>query len=127
MHLTSENVNNIFTDCLYNGGSDIGENEIMGNGVMQDFIFNRQKINRHTEDIAKMIDQLPDNFKKSVGGGWSFLNMALDKDGNQWCDLHQTMERLLSLGIAINKMGFAAPRYMWKVLPGGMPYVYVND
>jgi hypothetical protein len=127
MQLTAENVNKIFTDSIYNGGSDIGENEIMGNGVMHDFIFNRQKINRHTEDIANMIDQLPYNFKKSVGGGWSFLNMAIDKDGNQWADFHETMERLLALGTAINKMGFAAPRGMWNILPGGMPYVYIND
>lgn len=127
MQLTAENVNNIFTECLSAGDPDTGANEIIGNGVIQDFQFNRQKLNSRRNDIESMIDQLPDVFKQSVGGGWSFLNIVDNKDGEQWTDLHQTAEQLLALGTAINKMGFNAPKTLWPSLPGGMPYVYIKD
>ena len=65
--------------------------------------------------------------EKDNGGGWSFLNMCVDKDGNQWTGFHEIVDKLLMLGIAIGKMSFLLPKQMWSILPGGMPYVVVND
>jgi len=56
----------------------------------------------------------------------SFLNMCIDKNGNQWADLHRTMDELVALGIATGKLSFLIPREMWSILPGGMPYLIVN-
>jgi len=73
-----------------------------------------------------MLNQLPDDFKKSGGGGMSFLNICIDKEGNHWTDLHQTMDELVTMGIACQKAAFLMPREMWSVLPGGMPYVVLS-
>jgi len=68
---------------------------------------------------------LPEQFKGSAGGGWSFLNACDDKHGNQWTDLHLRMEQLFQLGIGIGKVKCLMPRAMWSALPGGMPYYAV--
>lgn len=72
-----------------------------------------------------MCEQLPESFHESKGGGWSFLNMCEDKGGNQWSGTHKTMEQLLCLGMAMNKMKILLPREVWKIFPGGMPYVAI--
>ncbi len=73
-----------------------------------------------------MLDELPDSFKKSGGGGMSFQNACVDKQGNQWTDFHQRMEQLFQLGIGIGKVELLMPREMWAMLPGGMPYYAIN-
>jgi hypothetical protein len=76
--------------------------------------------------IETMLDELPDEFKKTGGGGMSFLNACNDKHGNQWTDLHQRMEQLFQLDIGIGKVKCLMPREMWGILPDGMPYYVVN-
>jgi hypothetical protein len=73
-----------------------------------------------------MLAELPDMFKESGGGGWSFLNACDDRHGNQWTGLHQRMEQLFQLGIGIDKVECQLPREVWPALPGGMPYYIVK-
>ena len=73
-----------------------------------------------------MIDCLPDAFKTTGGGGWSFMNMCVDKEDVQWTDFHQTIDELVCLGLSIEKLSYLMPREFWKVLPGGMPYLVIN-
>lgn len=78
------------------------------------------------QQISELLVELPNEFQASKGGGWSFLNACLTRDGEQWTDLHLVMEKLFMLGIAAGKARWLMPRDMWKAFPGGMPYVVVN-
>lgn len=124
MKLTAENVNRIFLECMFEQGEST-ENYILGQGVITNVGFHPERLKKNEQNVSEMLAQLPDEFKKSVGGGMSFLNMCNDKDGNQWSDLHATMDQLVTLGISLNKVQFLMPREMWSVLPGGMPYIVV--
>jgi hypothetical protein len=126
MKLTSANVREIFTDCLFkddeinNEGKPIPE-AIMVQGLINNFGFHKERIWKHEAEIKELLDQLPAEFKE----GWSFLNMCVDKEGNQWGE-HRNMEELVCLGLAINKVHLLMPREMWAILPGGMPYYQIK-
>ena len=121
--LTAENVNAVFMDCLFRDGEDTS-NPAVGEGVLHKFGFHRERLEAHRDEIKQMLNCLPDNFQASKGGGWSFLNACMTKDGEQWGE-HRSIEQLLALGLASGQATMLMPREMWKVLPGGMPYFSV--
>lgn len=123
--LDPERVNAIFTDCLFRDGEDTS-NHVKAEGIVRNVEFHPERLQSHKAEIEAMLDELPDEFKKSGGGGWSFLNACNDKHGNQWTGLHQRMEQLFQLGIGISKVQYQMPREMWSVLPGSMPYLVVG-
>ena len=124
--LDAERVHEIFGDCLFREGEDTSTH-IPGEGIMAlKFGYHPDRLEKHSEEIVAMLEELPDTFKKSGGGGMSFLNACEDKHGNQWTDIHNRMEQLFSLGNAIGKVTFTLPREYWKHLPGGMPYITVD-
>ncbi|MGL5717998.1 MAG: hypothetical protein ACRCX2_33655 [Paraclostridium sp.] len=125
--LKSCDVDRIFRDCLFKeeeliGGKPIKE-PLIAEGIIMNVGFNPDSIERNKIDIGYMVDQLPEMFNQ----GWSFLNMCIDKEERQWTSVHKVMEQLLLLGIAIGRLKYCAPREMWDVLPGGMPYVMRVD
>lgn len=124
MKLNSDNVHSTFMDCLFKDGEPT-ENHIVGEGVQMKIGFHPERLKDNETLIAEMLNDLPDSFQKTGGGGMSFLNMCEDKEGNQWADLHATMDELVALGNASGKLSFLMPRKMWSVLPGGMPYIVV--
>ena len=125
MELTSKNVNDVFLRCLYDNKEEDVENAIIVDGVIGKFGFNPINLIENTVNISKMLDCLPDNFKETSGGGWSFLNACIDKDGVQWTGEHRTVEKIVCLGIATGKAKYLLPKDMWNALPGGMPYFVV--
>ena len=125
MNLTAEKVNTTFMNCLFKEG-DPTDNHIIGEGVMMKVGFNPERLKESEPVIMEMLNDLPEEFKKTGGGGMSFLNMCNDKDGKQWADLHTTMDELVALGNATGKLSFLMPKEMWSVLPGGMPYIVVS-
>jgi len=94
--------------------------------IVSNFGFHSERIKKHADEIVDFLDELPDEFKSSGGGGWSFLNACMDRHGNQWGG-HNHMEQLFALGIAIGKVKFLMPRKMWRSFPGGVPYVLYMD
>jgi len=124
MKLTSENVEKIFTDCLFKNGENT-DNAILVNGITNNFGFNPNKIEQHKDDIYSMLKELPEKFHKDIGGGWSFLNACNDKHGKQWTGLHRVMEQLFAISMACGKVKCLLPRKLWKALPGSMPYYVV--
>ena len=94
--------------------------------LVSKFGFHPLRIQEHKNDIIDFLEELPDEFRSSVGGGRSFLNACNDEYGNQWGE-HRNIEQLFALGIAINKVKFMIPRDMWPVMPGGVPYVVYID
>lgn len=125
MKLSSENVNEVFRDCLFRDDEDTS-NHLKVESVQMQIGFNPERLKENEDNIISMLECLPETFKKTGGGGMTFLNMCEDREGNQWASLHRTMDELVALGIGVEKISFCLPRDMWSVLPGGMPYVRVN-
>ena len=123
----AERVDTIFKDSLFldielKDSNTPPANAILVEGIINKFGFHPERLESHKDEITDLINLMPDNFQKSKGGGWSFLNLCMDKDNNQWGE-HINMEQLVALAIATNQGKFAMPREMWNILPGGMPYV----
>ena len=125
MELSSENVDKIFKDCLFLDGEDTS-NHVKSEGIQSTVGFHPERLESYRDDVADMLNYLPDEFQKTGGSGWSFLNACNDKDGRQWTDLHQKMEQLFQLGIGLNLAKWQLPREMWKMFPGSMPYAVVD-
>ena len=109
-------VETLFASCISETGADV-------EGIMATM---RLDTTGREEEIGAMLSELPDEFQSKIGGGWSFLNACMTRDGEQWTGLHSTMDKLFMLGIAAGKARWLLPRDMWEALPGGMPYVSVN-
>ena len=123
--LNAEQVNAVFTDCLFQDGEDTSKH-VKAEGIVRNVGFHPARLESHKTEIVAMLDELPEQFQEKSGGGWSFLNACNDKHGNQWTGLHQTMEQLFQLGIGIGKVKSALPRELWSLLPGAMPYYIVT-
>ena len=126
MELTSENVRTLFMDCLLNKkDGEEPPKETLVEGLVRKFVFRRDSIEKHANDIKDLLDQLPNQFTEDGGGGWTFLEMCTRKDGTQWGE-HRNCEELLCLGIASGWVKFLLPREIWGALPGGVPYFVIN-
>jgi hypothetical protein len=127
MKLTGGNVDLIFSDCLFRDDEIVDGKPVVepvkGEGITITSGFHPERLEAHRNDISELIDQLPEEFKE----GMSFLNMCNDKDGRQWTGFHRVMEQLVMLAMATEKLSLCAPREMWPVLPGGMPYYKVES
>lgn len=124
MNLTAQNVSEIFMNCLFKEGENT-ENHIVAEGVMTKVGFHPERLKEATPKIEAMVNELPDEFKPNGGGGMSFLNACMDKNGNHWAE-HSTIDQLVCLGVASGKLKYLMPREMWSILPGGMPYLVVS-
>jgi len=130
MKLTSKRVSEIFENCLFKAKEIVGGKPIVvplvGKGVISDFGFHPTRLESYKTEIFEMLNDLPDSFKKSKGGGMSFLNACMTKDDIQWGE-HQNIEQLFALGEALKIISYPMPKDMWHILPGGMPYVTFID
>lgn len=126
MELSSENIEKVIRVCLYRNGEEI-LNPVLSHGVIMKIGFHPDRIKQNTDNILSMLKCLPDDFMVSKGGGTSFLNACQNRDGVQWADLHDTVDKLVVLGLACKKLSFTMPREMWHILPGTMPYLTVID
>lgn len=111
-------------NCLFKEGENT-ENHIVAEGVMTKVGFHTERLKEATAKIGAMVNELLDEFKPNGGGGMSFMNACMDKNGNHWAE-HSTIDQLVCLGIASGKLKYLMPREMWTVLPCGMPYLVVS-
>ena len=122
--ISSERVTEIFYDCL---SSNIEDDMKIVEGIIELSVnFNKSKLQEYEKEIISFLDQLPLEFRRDIGGGWSFLNACVDIDGNQWTGLHKVMEELFLLGMGIDKVEYLLSRETWSVFPGGVPYLVYN-
>lgn len=130
MNLSAEKVNEVFRHCLFKdeelpGDGNPPADAVLVEGLTQKFGLHPGRLEEKKAIIKSFLDDLPTEFHpadKGGGGGMSFLNMCMDKEGNHWGE-HPTMQELVVLGIATKQMQYCAPRELWSVLPGGVPYV----
>lgn len=128
MYLSSKKIETLIRSSLFKTNEEYVVASKEGktkqvDGIVRTFIFDSEKLEKNKPYIELLIDQLPQEFKD----GWSFLNLCVDKNGRQWTDFHETMEELFLLGIAIDKMEYTMPKYLWNKLPGGMPYITIKS
>jgi hypothetical protein len=120
--LSSERVEDLFRRCL----ADTADQGVAVTGIVTTAAFDPQVIGSHREEIGQLLSELPRQFQESGGGGWSFLNACMDRNGRQWTSYHRTMEQLFLLGLASGQVRELLPRDLWPALPGGMPYYAVR-
>jgi hypothetical protein len=125
MELEASVVTDIFSKCLFREGEDVS-NVVLVDGITVNVGFHPDRLNQNRTQIIELLNELPKQFKKNGGGGWSFLQAFQDKDGRHWGG-HKNMQELILLGIAIGKVEFLLPREMWSKLPGRMPYIVILD
>lgn len=117
--LNFDKVHGLAMSCL----ASQEEGALIVDGITARFGFDAEKIAARKLEIATMLAELPDQFFRDAGGGWTFLNLCNDKHGEQWTDLHSAMEALCVLAIAAGMGRWVMPREFWSAFPGGMPYV----
>lgn len=126
MDLTSENVRAIFLDCLFQKGELENNPEIIEvEGIFSRFGFHPGRLRKHKDDILQLLMQLPTEFRRSIGEGWSFVNACSTSTGHQWGE-HENAEHLLVLGLGLNLIEYCVPRQYWDALPGKMPYFVIK-
>jgi len=128
--ISSHRIEEIIKDCLYNANEIVDGKPVMkpvvADGILRNFGFHPIRLESHREEVRAMLMELPPEFMRSKGGGMTFLNACMTKDGELWGQ-HENMEQLFVLGIGLKLATWCLPKDMWSSLPGGMPYVTVND
>ena len=124
MKLTSDKVREIFMDCLFRE-NESHDDYINIEGITMNIGLHPGRVESHKAEIEELLDELNPNFRKDVGGGWSFLKWCTDKEGHQWGE-HRNGEELAILGMAIGKVKYLFPRNIWGALPGSVPYLMIN-
>ena len=123
MELTAKNVSAVFDDCLFRWDEDHTD-FVAGDAVMMRVGFHPDRLESHKGDVGSMLSQLSDDFREGRGGGMTFLNACMTRAGVQWGE-HANIDQLIALGTATGQ-AIIAPREMWSLLPGGMPYFSVK-
>jgi hypothetical protein len=121
--LNAERIEVIFRDCLFKEGEDT-TTAILAKGIVIDAGFHPVRLENYRNEVSDLLFELPVEFQKAEGGGWSFLNACVDRKGRHWGE-HRNMEQLFLLGLALGKVKCQMPREMWSMLPGGVPYYVV--
>lgn len=130
MQLTPQNVRRIFSDCLFTDdevkGLNPGEaptNAVIVVGITMKVGLNKDRLSKHKEEIKELLSQISDAPNEE---GTSFLNIPFLKNKEQWGE-HTSAQELMILGLASSFMKYCVPSpSMWKLLPGGVPYVRIN-
>ena len=121
MELTAENVQTLLKSCFYEDGADTS-NAIFVEGLIAKFGFDPIKIAKHKPDIASLLLQLPAEFCC----GYTFLNGCMTRGSDQWGE-QRDADALFALGQAAGFVTLCFPRSMWYALPGGVPYLLIDE
>jgi len=111
MELTSENVKKTLDASFFLDGSENVDNAIIVEGITGKYGFDPDRIATQKDNINSMLNELPDSFMQNIGGGMSFLNACVTKDGKQYLQLDKSGDAkgelvpLNAPGIHINKVG----------------------
>jgi len=120
--INSEEVTAMFKDCLFRDAevNPPPTDFVKTNGIAVNIEFHPTRLDSHKRRIGEIVGNLSKEFVE--GGGWTFLNMCLDKNGNQWTSFHKVQDQLLCLAVGTNQ-GKILMAEMASVMPGGVPYV----
>lgn len=123
--ISSQKIVDILGECLLSESqvenTDNNIKPIHVDGITYNLKLHPEKVSEYSEDISKIINELPEEFKN----GSSFLKLCHTKDGEKWTSLHRICEALMILGVATNKMKYCFPKEIWSKLPEGVPYIRI--
>ena len=123
--IDAKRIHEIIEDSLFEKEEDATpENTVIGEGVMMRLGMNKEKLEKHREEIKGFLQEVSPQFHKQTGGGWSFLNLCMDKDGVHWGE-HRDCDALVAAGSALGYVT-TPMKEMASILPGGMPYVCID-
>lgn len=130
--ISSHEVRTVMIDCLW-PDEDIASldrdafkaQSIIVNGITAKFGFKPNAVKRYEARIKSWLQHLNPAFTNPRLGGWSFLQLCMDKDDNLWGQ-HVDCEALMVLAMAVRCCMYLLPRDIWSALPGGMPYLFFN-
>jgi hypothetical protein len=125
MQLTSENVSQVFLHCLFKEGEDTS-NHVAVKGITLSVGFHPERLKEKSSQIDDLLDQLPVEFHEKGGGGMSFLQSGIDKNGRHWGE-HKNMQELFLLGVGTGRIAKPFPDELVDSLPGGVPYFIVKS
>lgn len=122
--ISAKRIEEILIDCLIKDSDHIDcdklpeDKVVIARGIVNGFGFHRERLETYRNEVQSMFEQLAPELKEGI----SFLNMCVDKDGNQWGE-HADCEQLLCLGIGLEIIEYIVPKEMWQFLPGGVPVI----
>lgn len=126
--LSSEAVRAIAMDCLYEDGEaksgEIPPGAVVVEGLRCHFSFHPDRIAKAKPAVDALLRELPDQFRKDVGGGWSFLNGCMTRDDRQWGEQFD-VDVLVCLGIGVGSASWVM-KDTAAILPGGVPYFEIH-
>lgn len=122
--LSAERVHEIWAECW---AGEESEGEIIEVDAIEATVrLKKGSLDQYKAEIAAMLDELPAEFRADGGGGWSFVQGAIDKHGRQWAE-QMTVLKLFVLGMATGKVTyFADNRELWKAFYAGVPYYVIH-
>ena len=123
MLINPNRIHEIFLDCLFKEGEDHSQ-YISASGLTISVDFHPERIEKYSDEIHNILLNLPKEFQEDEGGGYTFLNMVLDKENNH-CMEQSTAQELLLLSMGSGWADNLLPREVWSALPGGVPYIIV--
>ena len=115
-------IHDMILDCLFKEGEPT-DKFVAASGVVGNFGFHPDRLASYKPKLAEMIGDLHPAFLKEVGGGWTFLNLCMDKNEHTWTDSQRVADEFLCLCVGNNLAQILIPRDMWSMLPGVVPYV----
>lgn len=125
----AEKVRNIVTDSLYRS-EEVPDgipraDAVIVDGLVGKMGFHPQRLESHRAEVEAILREMSPDFFADHGGGATFLNLCMDKNGDQWGE-HRNCNDLVVLAIGLRLAKYCLPREMWPALPGGMPYIVFN-
>ena len=122
--LNGKRIHEIFVNCIFKDKNGQTRTYLEVEGVMSDTYLDGDRLESHKDEILRLLDELPDEFKTPEGA--SFLDACKDRRGEQWTYLHFPIDELFQLGMGIEKILCLTPRDMWETMPGGVPNYRIN-
>lgn len=129
--LTAQAVHAAMIDCLYTNeeireldirADNLPPDGIVVQGITNKFLLNPTRLEHHRNQVRQWITELPTEFQKGQGGGWSFLQLPMRADGKQWGE-QMDAQALYVLSNALGYAKFCLDKEFWAAMPGGMPYI----
>lgn len=125
----AKQIEEILFDCLYKPDELTSDapptNAVLVQGINSKFGFHPERLKSHRQDVLNLLEKIITNeFRtgEGGGGGYSFLSLCTDRQGELWGQ-HRDCDALLALSIGLNLAKYLLPRDMWYFLPGRVPYV----
>ena len=110
VHNMANQVNLAFRKCLFSEEED-KTNYVRVEGLTNIFCLHPDRLEEQRELVKACLDELPPIFK----------------EGDMWTGMQRTCQELVVMAIGLDLMSYCLPREVWPVLPGGVPYVIINQ